>query len=120
MVRAREHLGSTSLGNGIAIPHPREPIVLRVDRPAVAIYLADPPVDFGDGPPVHTLCLLVSPSTRLHLHLLAAVAAALRDPAVAAKLAARAPDEEILAEIERVEGALSRARDAGVARSDGA
>ncbi len=118
MVRAREHLGSTSLGNGIAIPHPREPIVLRVDRPAVAIYLADPPVDFGDGPPVHTLCLLVSPSTRLHLHLLAAVAAALRDPAVAAKLAARAPDEEILAEIERVEGALARARDEGLARGD--
>lgn len=118
MVRAREHLGSTSLGNGIAIPHPREPIVLRVDRPAVAIYLADPPVDFGDGPPVHTVCLLVSPSTRLHLHLLAAVAAALRDPAVAAKLAARAPDEEIHAEIERVEGALSRARDEGLARGD--
>jgi len=118
MIRAREHLGSTSLGNGIAIPHPREPIVLRVDRPAVAIYLADPPVDFGDGPPVHTVCLLVSPSTRLHLHLLAAVAAALRDPAVAAKLAARAPDEEIHAEIERVEGALSRARDEGLARGD--
>ena len=120
MVRAREHLGSTSLGNGIAIPHPREPIVLRVDRPAVAIYFADPPVDFGDGPPVHTLCLLVSPSTRLHLHLLAAVAAVLRDPAVAAQLAARAPDAEILAEIERVEGALSRARSEGLARSDGA
>ena len=120
MVRAREHLGSTSLGNGIAIPHPREPIVLRVDRPAVAIYFADPPVDFGDGPPVHTLCLLVSPSTRLHLHLLAAVAAVLRDPAVAAQLAARAPDARILAEIERVEGALSRARSEGLARSDGA
>ena len=120
MVRAREHLGSTSLGNGIAIPHPREPIVLRVDRPAVAIYFADPPVDFGDGPPVHTLCLLVSPSTRLHLHLLAAVAAVLRDPAVAAQLAARAPDAEILAEIERVEGALARARSEGLARSDGA
>jgi len=120
MVRAREHLGSTSLGNGIAIPHPREPIVLRVDRPAVAIYFADPPVDFGDGPSVHTLCLLVSPSTRLHLHLLAAVAAALRDPAVAVKLAARAPDDEILAEIERVEEALSRARSEGLARSDGA
>jgi PTS system nitrogen regulatory IIA component len=120
MVRAREHLGSTSLGNGIAIPHPREPIVLRVDRPAVAIYFADPPVDLGDGPPVHTLCLLVSPSTRLHLHLLAAVAAVLRDPAVAAQLAARAPDAEILAEIERVEGALSRARSEGLARSDGA
>jgi PTS system nitrogen regulatory IIA component len=120
MVRAREHLGSTALGNGVAIPHPREPIVLRVDQPSVAVYLPDPPVPLGDGPPIHTLCLLVSPSTRLHLHLLAAVATALRDPGVAAKLAARAPDEEILAEIERVEGALSRAREEGTARSDGA
>jgi PTS system nitrogen regulatory IIA component len=118
MVLAREHLGSTALGNGIAIPHPREPIVLRVDQPCVAFYLPDAPVDLGDGPPVHTLCLLVSPSTRLHLHLLAAVATALRDPVVAAKLAARAPDEEILAEIERVESALSRARTEGAAGSD--
>lgn len=120
MVRAREHLGSTALGNGIAIPHPREPIVLRVDRPSVAVFLPDPPVHLGDGPPVHTFCLLVSPSTRMHLHLLAAVATALRDPGVAAKLAARAPDGEILAEIERVEGALARARAEGTARSDGA
>jgi nitrogen PTS system EIIA component len=120
MVRAREHLGSTALGNGIAIPHPREPIVLRVDQPSVAVYLPDPPVHLGDGGPIHTLCLLVSPSTRLHLHLLAAVATALRDPGVAAKLAARAPDEEILAEIERVEATLARAREEGTARSDGA
>jgi PTS system nitrogen regulatory IIA component len=119
MVRAREHLGSTALGNGIAIPHPREPIVLRVDQPSVALFLADPPVAFGDGPPVHTLCLLVSPSTRLHLHLLAAVATALRDPGVAAALAAGAPDGVILSEIERVEGALARAREAGAARGDG-
>jgi len=102
MVLAREHLGSTSLGNGIAIPHPREPIVLRVDQPAVAIFLPDAPVDFGDGVPVHTLCLLVSPSTRAHLHALASLATALRDPEVAAKLASRAPDAEILGAIERV------------------
>jgi len=120
MVRAREHLGSTALGNGIAIPHPREPIVLRVDQPSVAVFLPDPPVHLGDGEPIHTLCLLVSPSTRLHLHLLAAAATVLRDRGVAAKLAARAPDEEILGEIERVEAALARARAEGTARSDGA
>jgi PTS system nitrogen regulatory IIA component len=122
MIRAREHLGSTSLGNGIAIPHPREPIVLRVERPAVAVFLPDRPVDFGDaaGAPVHVLCLLVSPSTRLHLHLLAALAAALRDPELARKLRERAPDAEILAEADRVESALARARAEGVARDDGA
>ncbi len=102
MVLAREHLGSSSLGNGIAIPHPREPIVLRVDQPAVAIFFPDAPVDFGDGVPVHTICLLVSPSTRAHLHALASLATALRDPDVAAKLAARAPDAEILGAIEKV------------------
>ena len=43
MVLAREHLGSTSLGNGVAIPHPREPIVLRVEQPAIAVFLPDAP-----------------------------------------------------------------------------
>jgi PTS system nitrogen regulatory IIA component len=120
MVLAREHLGSTSLGNGIAIPHPREPIVLRVDQPVVAIYFPEPPVAFGAGPAVHTLCLLVSPSTRAHLHGLASLATALRDPDVAAKLAARASDAEILAAIERVEAAHATARQDGAARRDGA
>jgi PTS system nitrogen regulatory IIA component len=120
MVLAREHLGSTSLGNGVAIPHPREPIVLRVDQPAVAVYLPDEPVPFGDGQPVHTLCLVVCPSTRAHLHVLAALSAVLRDPEVAALLAARAPDDVLLAGIERVEEAQARLRAEGAARGDGA
>jgi PTS system nitrogen regulatory IIA component len=120
MVLAREHLGSSSLGNGVAIPHPREPIVLRVDQPAVAIYLPATPVPFGDGQPVHTLCLVVCPSTRAHLHVLAALAAVLRDPEVAALLAARAPDDVILAGIERVEAAQARLRAEGANRRDGA
>ena len=120
MVLAREHLGSTSLGNGVAIPHPREPIVLRLDQPAVAVYLPERPVDFGDGTPVHTVCLLVSPSTRAHLHGLAALATALRDPEVTARLAARAPDAEILSAMERVEAEQARARAEGADRSDGA
>ena len=75
---AREALGSTGLGNGIAIPHPRNPIVLRVPGPEVAVCYLDRAVDFEavDGKPVHTLITLVTPSTRAHLHLLAVVAAA--------------------------------------------
>ncbi len=110
---AREALGSTGLGGGIAVPHPRNPIVLRVPGGAAAAicYLARP-VDFGaiDGKPVHTLFTLVSPTTRAHLHLLAVLANALRDPAVGAKLAARAGADELLPEIERVEAALAARR----------
>jgi nitrogen PTS system EIIA component len=107
---AREALGSTGFGNGIAIPHPRNPIVLRIAKPEVAICYLDPPIDFEaiDGKPVHTLVTLVSPSTRMHLHLLAVVAASLRDATVLAKLRARAGVEELLPEIARVEAGLGK------------
>lgn len=109
---AREALGSTGFGNGIAIPHPRNPIVLRVATPAVAICYLDEPVEFEaiDGKPVHTLVTLVTPSTRAHLHLLAVVAAALRDPGVLEKLRAKAGADELVPEIERVEAALAGRR----------
>ncbi|HEY6928972.1 MAG TPA: helix-turn-helix domain-containing protein, partial [Thermoanaerobaculia bacterium] len=32
---AREALASTSMGAGVAIPHPRDPVVVHVDQPAV-------------------------------------------------------------------------------------
>jgi PTS system nitrogen regulatory IIA component len=109
---AREALGSTGFGNGIAIPHPRNPIVLRVARPEVAICYLEPPVDFEaiDGKPVHTLFTVVSSSTRTHLHFLALIAHALRDPAVVAKLEARAGADELLPEIVRVEAAVAARR----------
>jgi PTS system nitrogen regulatory IIA component len=109
---AREALGSTGFGNGIAIPHARNPIVLRVPEPAVAICYLERPVDFGalDGKAVHTLVTVVTPSTRAHLHLLALVAASLRDPAVLARLDARAGVDELVPEIERVEAALAARR----------
>jgi PTS system nitrogen regulatory IIA component len=112
---AREALGSTGLGNGIAIPHPRNPIVLRVPRPEVAICYLEPPVDFEalDGKPVHTLFTVVSSSTRTHLHFLALIAQALRDPGVVAMLEARAGPGELLPEIERVEAAIAARRGAG-------
>ncbi|HEY6099207.1 MAG TPA: PTS sugar transporter subunit IIA, partial [Anaeromyxobacter sp.] len=88
------------------------PIVLRIPRPEVAVCYLDRPIDFEaiDGKPVHTLVTLVSPSTRTHLHLLAVVAAALRDPAVLARLQAKGGLEELLPEIARVEAAIDRKR----------
>jgi PTS system nitrogen regulatory IIA component len=109
---AREALGSTGFGNGIAIPHPRNPIVLRIARPEVAICYLDRPIDFEalDGKPVHTLITLVSPSTRTHLHLLAVVAAALRDRAVVEKLQAKGGVDELAPELARVEAAIASRR----------
>jgi PTS system nitrogen regulatory IIA component len=112
MLLAREQLGSTGFGHGIAIPHPRNPVVLRISAPAVAVSYLATPVEFEaiDGKPVHTLFTLVSPSVRVHLHLLAVLAAALRDLDVLAAVQARAAEPELVDALARVEAALPRRR----------
>jgi PTS system nitrogen regulatory IIA component len=112
MLLAREQMGSTGLGNGIALPHPRNPIVLRVAAPSVAVCYLTAPVDFDalDGKPVHTLFTVVSPSVRVHLHLLAVLAAALHDGAIVGAITRRAGEAELVTELERVEAALAARR----------
>jgi PTS system nitrogen regulatory IIA component len=114
MLVAREQLGSTAVGNGIALPHPRNPIVLRVDAAAVAICYLATPIDFDapDGKRVHTLFTVVSPSVRVHLHLLAVIGAALQEARFAAAIEARAELAEILSHLERVEAGLAARRQA--------
>ena len=102
---AREALGSTAVGDGVAIPHPRSPILLRVPTALVTLCFLETPIDFGalDGKPVHVLFSMISPTTRAHLHLLSMLAFALRDPAFKECLARRAGPEEILAAARRLE-----------------
>ena len=104
---AREALGSTAVGDGVAIPHPRSPILLRVPTALVTLCFLETPIDFGalDGKPVHVLFSMISPTTRAHLHLLSMLAFALRDPAFKECLARRAGPEEILAAARRLEAA---------------
>lgn len=81
VLEARETLGSTGIGDGIAIPHVRNPILLGVTEPFVALCLLRNPVDFAalDGQPVHALFVLVCPTVPLHLRILAKLAFMLRD-----------------------------------------
>jgi len=105
---AREALASTGIGEGIAIPHVRNPIVLHVSRPMVSLCFLEKPVEFGaiDGQPVYALFSLISPTVRGHLHLLSRLAYALRDAGCKAVIARQGTREEILNELRRVEAAL--------------
>ncbi len=105
---ARESAGSTAVGDGIAIPHPRHPVVLPVGRPMLTLCFLERPVDFGaaDRQPVHTLFVLVSPTIRAHLRMLARIACALRDEPLRAVLKRRGPPAEVLREVRRVEEAF--------------
>jgi PTS system nitrogen regulatory IIA component len=105
---AREALGSTAIGDGIAIPHVRSPLVFAGMSGAVAICYLETPLDFDapDGRPVHTLFTLVSPTIRGHLQLLSRLSLALLDPAFKAAVLGRLERDEIVAEARRVEAAL--------------
>ncbi|MGD0058680.1 MAG: PTS sugar transporter subunit IIA [Verrucomicrobiia bacterium] len=107
---AREALQSTGVGDGIAIPHVRNPVVLHVSKAMVSLCLLTTPIEFGamDGKPVHALFSLISPTIRTHLHLLSRLAFALRDAGFKAAVTRRASADEILTEARRVEVGLAQ------------
>ena len=83
----RERLGSTGIGNGIAIPHGK---LASVERIFGVFARTDKPIDFEalDGEPVDLILLLVAPESAGadHLKALARAARLLRSQAATAKL----------------------------------
>jgi PTS system nitrogen regulatory IIA component len=78
---AREHLGSTALGNGVAIPHGRIRNTKSVE--ALFIQLVKPlPFDADDGKPVDLVFALTVPEhcTEDHSKLLSSIAERFSDP----------------------------------------
>lgn len=77
----REELGSTGIGNGVAVPHTKHP---SVERLVATVALAPEGVDFAslDGEDVFILFLLVSPPDRPgdHLRALENISRHLRNP----------------------------------------
>ncbi|MDP3178030.1 MAG: PTS sugar transporter subunit IIA [Spirochaetaceae bacterium] len=105
---ARETLGSTGIGDGLAIPHVRNPVVLHVSKPTVTLCFLENPIDFKaiDDKPVDTLFTLISPSVRAHLHLLSRLGFVLRDPGVKEALRSRASRDVIMERIASAEATI--------------
>ena len=79
----RERLGSTGIGEGIAIPHGKLP---KLDGMFGLFARLDKPIDFEslDGEPVDMMFLLLAPEGAVadHLKALARVARMLREPGI--------------------------------------
>ncbi len=93
---AREKLGSTGFGNGIAIPHCR---LKGCTSPISALLHLDAPVDFDaiDGAPVDLLFVLLVPeaATDAHLELLRQIASMLDRKEVRALLRGAVSNEAL-------------------------
>jgi len=107
---AREALGSTAFGNGIAIPHVRNPIVGQTSESAISLCFLKNPIDFDaiDGQPVTILFTLVTPNVKAHLHLLAKLAFLLHDSGFQALLHRPGTEAEIMKSVRALEETIIR------------
>ncbi|MEM7728472.1 MAG: PTS sugar transporter subunit IIA [Pseudomonadota bacterium] len=92
----RERLGSTGVGNGVALPHAR---IQGMDKVVAAFARLSEPLEFDavDGRPVDLVCFLLAPEDcgGAHLRALARVSRLLRRPETRQRLRA-APNAEAL------------------------
>lgn len=108
LLLAREALGSTGIGDGIAVPHPRYPLVLALQRPALRLCFLARPLEFQsiDNVPVDKLFVMICPTVHIHLQLLALLASVLRDERMREVLAQRAERQKIVETVRQVERLL--------------
>jgi PTS system nitrogen regulatory IIA component len=90
-LNAREDLGSTALGAGVAIPHGR---VKGLKQPSAAFMRLKDPIEFAapDSEPVSILIFLLVPekATQQHLEILSSIAQLLSDTSARERLSSAA------------------------------
>lgn len=102
---AREKLGSTAIGDGIAVPHVRNPVVLNSEKPSLALFFLESPVDFEamDGKPVSIVFSMISPNIKSHLQMLSRLMYLLKNEALIGLLHSGASRNEIFSAIRSAE-----------------
>ena len=103
----REALMSTGIGKGIALPHPRTPVLGESDEPFIALGFLSEPVDWNtpDGSKVHTVFLIVSSSAKQHLNTLSKINFLCQQEKFYTLIKAQASKEEIMQAILEAEAA---------------
>ena len=104
-VLEREELMSTGIGEGIALPHPRNPLVSTETEQFAALAFLQSPVNWNslDGKPVETLLLIVSASAKTHLRVLSEITFFSREEEFRRLLKERASLEDLLCYIKETE-----------------
>lgn len=71
----REEMMPTAIGKGIAVPHPRNPIIADIDNEQVTLCLLQNPVNYNalDNQPVYATFIILSANPKRHLQILARI-----------------------------------------------
>ena len=105
----REELMSTAVGNGMAIPHPRYPLLTNDKDQKLVVCFLDKPVMMNppDMRPVYVFFILLTSNTKTHLKMLSQLAFLFQKPEFRHLLEQKPSEEELLTEITnslKVEG----------------
>ena len=96
VLHERERLGSTGIGDGVAIPHGK---LKNIDQLLLSFGCSKAGVDFDsmDGKPAHLFFLLLAPeeSVGVHLKTLARISKLLKNPGVRSSLLSAADADEL-------------------------
>ena len=101
----RELLHTTAIGDGIALPHTRNPLGDILKMPVVVFGRHKEGVGFGalDEKPVQLFFLLAAPNLTEHLSMLARISRVLRDPPLRNGLLSATSPAEVLKLIDETE-----------------
>lgn len=104
----REELGSTAIGNGVAIPHTKHP---KLQRLVCTMGVSREGVEFGssEGEPSHIFFLLISPTAKTtdHLRALECISRLVSDPGIRDQIQNVTTQSELEQILETADGAIS-------------
>lgn len=105
LLRSREALMSTAIGNGVSFPHPRIPLALGNNKPLINFFFPQKLLDLKsiDNKPVHTIILIISQTIKQHLSILARISFLISKEIFHAALKNRKSYEEIIDLINQIE-----------------
>jgi len=98
----RESIATTSVGEAIAIPHPRHHMIVEEKDSFVAVAYLEDPSDWhaNDGMPVSTLFLVMSADAENHLSVLSAIACLAGKDGFQKTLARKPSKKELVAYVD--------------------
>lgn len=100
----RERLMTTSVGSGIALPHPRTPLVSSEEEQRVYVCFLDKAVNFDamDGKPVSVLFIILSTGSQSHLRVLSRLSWFLQQESFRSMLKEKPDTAELVSAIKNI------------------
>lgn len=102
---AREDVLSTAVGNGIALPHARSPIMKKEEDQRICVVYLKKPIDMKapDERLVHTMFILLTSNSQVHLQILSSLAGLFRSLRFRKALEEQADEDTIFSLIKEIE-----------------